>query len=118
IAMIAIDAGNKGQRLGDIAAGTAVVKLKKEREVSSEELFVVPDTEYVPVFREVVNLSSRDIEIIQQALEVNRNHGNNRPVLLLAEKIKSVLGVESDLPSVKFLYTVVKDFNHLTATPA
>lgn len=118
IAMIAIAAGNKGQRLGDIAAGTAVVKLKKESEVSSEELFVVPDTEYVPVFREVVNLSSRDIEIIQQALEVNRNHGNNRPVLLLAEKIKSVLGVESDLPPVKFLYTVVKDFNHLTATPA
>lgn len=115
VAMIAIAAGNKGQRLGDIAAGTSVVKIKKEEDVTAEKVFVVPDSSYTPVFHAVTKLTSRDIELIQQALEVNRNYGNNKPVILLAEKIKSVLEVESDLPPVKFLYTVLKDFNHLTA---
>lgn len=118
VAMITIAAGNKGQRLGDIVAGTSVVKLRKESEVTAENIFVVPDVSYTPVFSEVVNLTSKDIELIQQALEVNRNYGNNQPVMLLAEKIKAVLRIESDLPPVKFLYTVVKDFNHLTALPA
>jgi uncharacterized RDD family membrane protein YckC len=118
VAMITIAAGNKGQRLGDIVAGTSVVKLKKESDVTAENIFVVPDASYTPVFSEVVNLTSRDIEIIQQALEVNRTYGNNQPVTLLAEKIKAVLGIQTDLPPVKFLYTVVKDFNHLTALPA
>lgn len=118
VAMIAIAAGDKGQRLGDIAAGTSVVKIKKEADVTAEKIFVVPDASYVPVFHEVANLTSRDIELIQQALEVNKNYGNSKPVILLAEKIKSVLGVNSDLPPVTFLYTVVKDFNHLTALTA
>jgi uncharacterized RDD family membrane protein YckC len=118
VAMIVISAGNKGQRVGDIVAGTSVVKLSDQTEVSAEKVFVVPDETYTPVFYEVANLTPRDIELIQQALEVNRNHGNNKPVLIATDKIKAVLGIQSDLPPVKFLYTVIKDYNHLTAQTA
>jgi uncharacterized RDD family membrane protein YckC len=118
VAMIVISAGGKGQRLGDIVAGTCAIKLTRPREVSSNDLFIIPDETYTPVFAEVINLSTRDIELVQKALEVNKNYGNNKPAALLSHKIQSVLGIESDMPPVKFLYTVVRDFNHYTSQPA
>ena len=115
VAMIAIAAGGKGQRIGDMAAGTTVVKLVQQKEVTSKEIFTIAEDNYVPTFSQVLQLNDSDIEIINQALRVNRNTGNSKPVLALTEKIKTLLGVESDLPPVKFLYTIVKDYGYYTS---
>lgn len=115
IAMLAIAINGKGQRLGDMAAGTAVVKLVKQREVTAREVFTLADETYVPVFHQVTQLKDQDIELIQQALEVNRTTGNDRPVMAVTEKIKSLLGIQTDMPPVKFLYTIVKDYGHITS---
>ncbi len=114
-AMVTIASSNKGQRLGDVVAGTTVVKLAKQEEVTAESVFTLVDEEYTPTFANAVNLSDRDIEIIQQALEVNRNTGNMKPIMILVEKLKLIFGIEADLPPVKLLYTLVKDFTMLTA---
>ncbi len=118
VALIAIAASNKGQRIGDMVAGTSVIKLAAREEITSAEIFVTPEDDYVPTFAEVTNLSTRDIELVQRALEVNRKHGNTQPVVIASEKIKEILGIESELPPVKFLYTIVQDYNHLTSQPA
>ncbi len=115
IAVVIIAMGGKGQRLGDIVAGTAVVKLAEQQEISAKEIFVTTDEEHIPTFSQVNQLSSNDIELIQRALEVNREHGNIQPVMILTEKIKSMLAIQSDMPPVKFLYTIIKDYNRLTA---
>lgn len=115
IAVVLIAAGGKGQRLGDIVAGTSVIKEVEQKEITASEVFVVAETTYEPVFQEAAHLSERDIEIIQQALEVNRNQGNSVPMLAITEKVKAQLGIQTDLPPVKFLYTIIKDFNHLTS---
>jgi uncharacterized RDD family membrane protein YckC len=115
VAMISIIAGGKGQRLGDIAAGTSVIKLAEQKEITSQEIFIMTESEYQPVFHEARNLTARDIEIIQQALEVNKRTGNVKPAVLLTEKIKAILDLRTDLPPVKFLYTIIKDYQHLTA---
>ncbi|MEQ8423252.1 MAG: RDD family protein [Cyclobacteriaceae bacterium] len=115
IAFIVIAIGGKGQRLGDIAAGTAVVKLTEQREVTSKDIFVAADDSYVPTFNQVIQLTENDIELIQRALEVNRDHGNSQPVMVATERVKSLLGIQTDLPPVKFLYTIIKDFNHITS---
>jgi len=115
IAVILIAAGGKGQRLGDIVAGTSVIKQIEQKEITASEIFVVPDTAYQPVFQEATQLSGRDIEIIQQALEVNVSQGNSVPVLAITEKVKTQLGIQTDLPPAEFLYTIVRDFNHLNA---
>jgi uncharacterized RDD family membrane protein YckC len=115
IAVIVIAAGGKGQRLGDMVAGTTVIKLVEEKEITAQQVFVTAEENYSPVFTEVTQLSTNDIEVIQRALEVNRDHGNSEPVMLVAQKIKALLGIQSDLPPVKFLYTVIKDYNHLTS---
>ena len=115
VALIFIALGGKGQRLGDVVAGTSVVKLIEQKEITAKEVFVTADVAYAPIFGQATQLNEKDIEIIQRALEVNRDLGNPKPMLAVTEKIKTQLGIQTDLPPVKFLYTLIKDFNHLTS---
>jgi len=114
IALVAVAIGGKGQRIGDMVAGTTVVKLIEQREISAKEVFVATEEMHVPTFTQVTQLSDKDIELIQRALEVNRDQGNGQPVMVITEKIKMLLGIQTDLPPVKFLYTIIKDYNSLT----
>jgi len=115
LAMIVIAAGGKGQRVGDLVAGTSVIKLVEQKEITANEIFVAAEEAYQPTFDQAIQLNDKDIEIIQRALEVNRDQGNPKPVLAVTEKIKTQLGIQTDLPPVKFLYVLIKDFNHLTS---
>ena len=115
VALIAVAIGGKGQRIGDMVAGTSVVKLIEQREITANEVFVAAEETHVPTFTQVTQLSERDIELIQRALEANRDHGNGEPVKVITEKIKVLLGIQTDLPPVQFLYTIIKDYNTLTA---
>ena len=117
VALILIAVGGKGQRLGDVVAGTTVVKLIEQKEITAKEIFVTAEVAYAPIFGQATQLNEKDIEIIQRALEVNRNLGNPKPMLAVTEKIKIQLGIQTDLPPIKFLYTLIKDFNHLTSQP-
>lgn len=113
VAMMTIAIGGKGQRLGDLAGNTTVVKLNKKVKVKTHELIQKIEEDYEPVFREAINLSDRDIEIIRKALEINRETANISPVLKVEAKVKDTLKITSTLPPLKFLYTVIKDHNYL-----
>lgn len=104
-----------GQRLGDLAAGTTVVKLTTPGDVTGHNVIRHMEENYTPVFPQVIQLADRDIDIIKQALEVNRTMGNMDPVLKLDQKLKTLLGIETDMAPVKFLYTIIRDYSHLTA---
>jgi hypothetical protein len=115
IAIVTIAMGGKGQRLGDVVAGTSVVKLVEHQHIASQKVFISPEEQYTPTFTQAVNLSERDIELIHRALEVNRDQGNIQPVMVITDKIKALLNIETDMPPVKFLYTIVKDYQNITA---
>lgn len=115
IAVVTVAMGGKGQRVGDIVAGTSVVKLLEHQNVSSKVVFVEAEEQYTPTFSQVINLSDKDIELIQRALEANRDQGNIEPVMVITDKIKSLLKIETDMPPVKFLYTIIKDYQTITA---
>lgn len=115
VAVVMVAMGGKGQRLGDVVAGTAVVKLLEHEQVAAEKVFVEPEEQYTPVFTQVISLSDRDIELVRRALEANRDEGNMQPVIVVTDKIKSLLNIETDMPPVKFLYTIIKDYQTITA---
>lgn len=115
VAVIVVVTNGKGQRLGDLAAGTSVVKQTPQEQISARDLFITPEDSYTPTFTQVMQLSSQDIELINRALAANQEQGNLQPVLLVTDKVKTMLGIQTDMPPVQFLYTVVKDFNHLTS---
>jgi len=115
LAVLIIAVGGKGQRLGDIVAGTSVVKLVEHHQITSQNVFVPVEEKYTPTFNQVVNLTEKDIELIQRALEVNRDQGNIEPVMIVTDKVKGLLNIQTDLPPVKFLYTIIKDYQTITS---
>jgi uncharacterized RDD family membrane protein YckC len=114
VAIICIAMGGKGQRVGDVVAGTSVVKLIRQEEITAHDVFVTPDQLHVPTFNQVGLLKDEDIELIQRALDVARTQGNEHPANMIAEKIKRVLNIESDRPAIEFLNTIVKDYTILS----
>jgi uncharacterized RDD family membrane protein YckC len=105
IAAVIIFVNKKGQRLGDIVAGSKVVKIMDHAVVGESHVVTIPSVRL---------LEMHDIELIQRALNAQRDFENPTPVLIVSEKIKSMLGVASELPPSEFLSTIVKDFKHLS----
>lgn len=115
LAVLLIALSDKAQRLGDMAAGTTVVKTGESIKVTSHQLIKNLEDGYEPVFRESQYLTPHEVDIIKEALEVNKQRGDMNPALAVADKVKRHLKIESDLPTIKLLYTILKDYNHLTS---
>ena len=113
VAIVTILINGKGQRLGDIAAGTTVIKMKKPVKLS-DTILTQSAENYVPVFPQVERLTDREIGIIVETLSVFKYEGKIMPVQVVAKKIKEVLKIETTMKPWDFLKTVVKDYNHIT----
>ena len=70
---------------------------------------------YQPTFENVTVLNDRDIDIILESLEIFKRTANNEPARAAEKKVKEVLEIDSDMPTTKFLYTVVRDYNYQTS---
>ncbi|MBN2426023.1 MAG: RDD family protein [Calditrichaceae bacterium] len=117
VALLTILINGKGQRLGDLAAGTTVIKLVKRTEIKDTIFTNVEDT-YQPVFRQVVNLDDKTIEIIKEVLNTfldEDRHGLTRQKLTLKTQrvIENKLGLKSGMEAKPFLQTILKDYNYL-----
>ena len=66
--------------MGDLVAGTTVVKLVEDKEVTSEEIFITAEENYTPGFAQAIQLNYKDVELMQRALEVEEKLGNSEPL--------------------------------------
>jgi uncharacterized RDD family membrane protein YckC len=111
VALIAIIANGKGQRIGDMAAGTTVVKMKQKVTLNDTILNrVVPA--YTIVYQEVSRLTDSDIAIIKEVMQMSLRTGNNQALEKLAQKTKAAMGVNVNVPNAQFLSTVIQDYTH------
>ena len=111
IAVLCIAITTRDQRLGDLAAGTTVVKVKGQE---TTPVFAT-DENYQPTFGEVTRLTDADIDTIQRVIKAHRDSGNTEPVWATAQRVQLALGVQSDMRPLQFLFTVVRDYKYLTA---
>lgn len=108
IAVICVAATGRGQRLGDLAAGTTVVKLT--RRVSLNEVLYNPlPVNYIVQFPDVRQLSDRDIQIIREALR----RADETTLWRTADKVREVTGIQTILSARAFLETVISDYQFL-----
>ena len=112
VAMVAMGVGKKGQRLGDMAAGTSVVKLKLVT-TFADTIFVETRQDYSVQFPAVSKLSDRDISILKEVMDAGKKNDNAELLGKLATRVSSVMEVETQLPPAEFLTTVLKDYNFL-----
>lgn len=112
IALIAILINGKGQRIGDMAAGTTVIKMKQKVQLSDTILFKVkPD--YTLVFPEVSLLTDNDIAIIKEVMQVCIQSNNFEAINKLVLKTKATMGITTNLTPAQFLNTVIQDYSYL-----
>lgn len=109
VPVVTVAANGKGQRLGDIAAGTTVVKAKTAVSLGDVLARPLPDT-YSIRFPDVRLLSDHDIRVVRDVLR----RGDGRVLTRTADRIKEVTGIQSTLESRAFLETVVDDYQFIT----
>jgi len=114
MALLALLANGKGQRLGDVAAGTTVVKIPQVLRLKQTPLALADDT-YVPSFPQVTQLSDRDVAIIREVMGSRERSRNPLILNTLAHKIEQVLDVRNSSAPLPFLRTVIKDYNYYTS---
>jgi uncharacterized RDD family membrane protein YckC len=112
LALIAILINGKGQRIGDMAAGTTVIKMKQKVQLS-DTIFNKLKPDYSLVFPEVSRLTDNDVAIIKEVMQVCVQSNNFEAIDKLVLKTKATMGVTSHLPHAQFLSAVIQDYNYL-----
>jgi len=118
-AIIAVAVSKKKQRIGDLMAGTTVIKTIPVATLN-ELYFSAPEDDYEPIFNQVNNLSDNDISLIIEVINNFKETGNNVVVFDMAQKVKQHLSIENPKGMNDFilLQTVVKDYTYLTSRGA
>ena len=111
--LIAITLTPKSQRLGDIAAGTVVIDTKSDMSVDDTVFIPIDNQNYKPHFPEVMRLSDNDINTIKTVLTQAKKRNSIELVIRVEFKIKAVLNIASDLPTLIFLEKLLEDYNYL-----
>lgn len=115
VAVITIAVSNRKQRLGDLVAGTALVKTKS-RTAFSQTLFTkVMDENYKVIYPEVSLLKDSDIQLIKEVLMNVQKNGNTLLALEAMRKIESILSIKSQHEPKIFLAIVLSDYNFVVS---
>lgn len=114
VALVVVLANGRGQRIGDIAAGTAVVRVRP-RQAAGVLAPSFTEPGYVVVFPEAARLADHDVATIRQLLQKAAAAENYVLLNELATKVKDLTGIRTDLPDEAFLRTVLRDHAHLAA---
>lgn len=112
IGFLIMSATKKGQRLGDLLAGTTVIKEELIADFD-DTIFRHLDDNYQMRFPQIEALSDKDIAILKEVLDAGVKSRNVEIIERLARRIKEVIGVESQLSDESFLEIVLQDYNYL-----
>ncbi|MCC2547074.1 RDD family protein [Hymenobacter sp. BT175] len=115
VAVITILLNGRGQRLGDLAAGTTVVRLRPMARPEPMGVSLTPP-DYQVVFPEVTKLSDQDVAVLRKLLVEGLQRENYLLLNEAATRVKQLTGIHTDLADEPFLRTVLRDHAHLAAT--
>lgn len=121
IAVLTILLNEKGQRLGDLAAGTTVIRLKQTTTLKDTVYTKLEKTTqsnageetYQVMYPQVSRLSDNDIATIREITNTAHKTNNFEVLARLFKKLKEILEVEPEGTSIEFIKQLVKDYNYL-----
>lgn len=113
IVVIIIAVTAKNQRLGDLAANTAIVSAKINSSIHDTVFMEITQKDYEVKFPQVLKLSDRDINTIKAVLEQTFKSNKYETAHRIAARIKSVLQIETDMEVDIFLERLIADYNYL-----
>lgn len=100
------------QRIGDIAAGTMVIRLNSysRLQVSLDE-FDFLSSNYRPTYPQAADLSLEQVNLISKTLELEMDDPR---ISALAAKVRSTLGIQTvhERSDMSFLWQLVRDYQY------
>lgn len=119
VASVLIASSEKGQRFGDMAANTTVVRRKvRSRFLLQDILKISSLADYEPSYPEVRQLSESDMLLIKNVVnryEAFQNDSHRVAVRELVAKLTQTLGLKAaPKNSIEFLKTLIRDYIVLT----
>ena len=116
IAFIAVLVNGKGQRLGDIAAKTCVIKTRKKVQLS-DTIYSELNEEYEVKYPGVQNLNDEQVRTIKDVLASKKEYDKSTWFVMVqrtANIIQMKIGVQKlESQADDFLEQVIRDYNHL-----
>ena len=112
VSVITLIFNSRGQRLGDIAAGTTVINVSKKVTLADAMLANIPD-DYTPVYAAVKQLTEKDIEIIKGVIAYYRNnvyYGNSEYADRTKDALVKKMKVTAQQTPINFFQTILKDY--------
>jgi len=113
IVVIIIAVTAKNQRIGDLAASTAIVSTKINSSIHDTVFMEITQKDYAVKFPQVLKLSDRDINTIKSVLDQTYKSNKYETAHRIAARIKNVLQIETDLEVDIFLERLIADYNYL-----
>jgi uncharacterized RDD family membrane protein YckC len=116
VAILTIALSAKGQRLGDMLAGTTVVRTNRKTMIG-DTLFLETGEDYVVKYPESINLTDKDISLLKEVMnrQVKPDYESVNLTLKAANKVKNMLNIRSDDDPQIFLEDIIRDYNYLTS---
>ena len=113
VAVFTILLNGKGQRLGDIAAGTTVITERKKVQLSHTILETIEE-DYVPKYPQVTVFTDADMQKIKTIYAEARRFGKHNVILKLSQKLATTMQVTPEETPFNFVDRVLKDYNYYT----
>ncbi len=113
IAVVSILMSERGQRLGDIAAGTTVISERKRVSLSDSLLIDIPES-YIPTYPQVTVFNDKDVQLIKTLFTDAKRDGNHNVIIKLADRLKDKMDVTPEETNISFVERVLADYNYYT----
>jgi uncharacterized RDD family membrane protein YckC len=116
IALIIAAVSEKPQRIGDMVAGTMLIRTVPRTKMDNIVFMPMYDG-YQPVFKEAGQLTDKDVELIHEIINAYMKTGNNVVVYNMALRVKEHLHITppNGMNDMLFLQTIIKDYNHISS---
>jgi uncharacterized RDD family membrane protein YckC len=114
VGILTIVLNKKGQRVGDIVAGTTVIRVGDTASLK-DTIYEKLNQDHEASYPEVRKLTPEEVQLIKKVLNTQEYLENYDMVYTLTNKIQSKMNVaRREASPEEFLRTVVKDYNSIT----
>jgi uncharacterized RDD family membrane protein YckC len=119
VASILVVSSTRAQRIGDVIANTAVVKVTPKVDMNLRDLLAIhQNNTYTPKYQQARKLHEKEALLIKSTLDRYRRFGNeshHEAIELLTRQVKQILDLDTiENDHVRFLQTVLQDYVILT----
>ena len=115
LAVIMVAMNERNQRLGDVIAGTVVIKTTRRTQFNQTIHRKLPE-DYTIIYPEAINLKDSDFQLIKEVVLMSKKTGNSALALQAQQKIEQALGIMSrQSEPIVFLQVILSDYFYMTS---